>query len=185
MKFFPKFTLLSIIALLAAALSSCQQSPPIKGLPKRLPVINLHGSAETPPHSMAQNEYPFDENGDYKTEWLASNGGGSSGDIDDRTWRSSHGGEPTPQRDYTPPPKKKPVSKKTTSSSRSSSTKSKSKSGSSKSKSAPRSSSYTVKSGDTLSRIAARNGTTVSKLKAANGLKSDAIRSGKTLKIPR
>ena len=45
--------------------------------------------------------------------------------------------------------------------------------------------SYTIKQGDSLSAIAKRNGTTVAKLKAANGLKSDLIRAGKTLKIPR
>jgi LysM repeat protein len=36
-----------------------------------------------------------------------------------------------------------------------------------------------------LSGIARRYGTTVSKIKAANGLKSDMIRDGKTLRIPR
>jgi len=147
---------------LALVLSSCG-GPSIKGLPKNLPVINLNGSKETPPHSMAQNEYPFDANGDYKSEWVA---GGSSGkpEADYTSWRSSHGGEPTPQRDYTPPKKKKP----------SSSSKSKSKGGS-----------YTIKAGDSLSVIAAKNGTTVAKLRAANGLKGDMIRAGKSLKIPK
>ncbi|MBE7493426.1 MAG: LysM peptidoglycan-binding domain-containing protein [Verrucomicrobiaceae bacterium] len=149
-------------AVLAAFLPSCT-GPTIKGLPKNLPVINLHGSKETPPHSMAKNEYPFDENGDYKTSWVS---GGSAPEADYRSWRSSHGGEPTPHRDYKPPAKKK-------------STSSKSKSKSSKG------GSYTIKPGDSLSTIAARNGTTVAKLKAANGLKSDLIRAGKTLKIPK
>ena len=149
---------------LSLALCSCG-GPSIKGLPKNLPVINLHGSKETPPHAMDQKDYPFDENGDYKTEWAA--GGGSSkpaSEADFGSWRSSHGGEPTPQKDYTPPKKKKT----------SSSSKSKSKGGS-----------YTIKSGDSLSVIAAKNGTTVAKLKAANGLKGDMIRAGKTLKIPK
>ncbi|MBL9132936.1 MAG: LysM peptidoglycan-binding domain-containing protein [Verrucomicrobiaceae bacterium] len=154
---------LSIIcAIFAAALPSCT-GPQIKGLPKNLPVINLHGSKETPPHAMAKNEYPFDENGDYKTDWVAGGGSGKP-ESDYTSWRSSHGGEPTPHRDYSPPKKK---------------TSSKSKSKSSKG------GSYTIKSGDSLSVIAARNGTTVAKLKAANGLKNDMIRAGKTLKIPK
>lgn len=149
-------------AALALTLASCT-GPRIKGLPANLPVINLHGSKETPPHSMAKNEYPFDENGDYKSDWVASGGSTKTNESDYGSWRSSHGGEPTPDKDYTPPKKKK-----------SSGSKSKSKGGS-----------YTIKSGDSLSVIAAKNGTTVAKLKAANGLSSDLIRAGKTLKIPK
>ncbi len=44
---------------------------------------------------------------------------------------------------------------------------------------------HTIRPGDTLGGIARKYGTTVAKLKAANGLKSDLIRAGKTLKIPR
>ena len=156
----PLFVVGSIVMV---SLSSCS-GPKIKGLPKKLPVINLHGSKETPPHSMAKNEYPFDSNGDYKSEWAAGSSRPAS-ESDYSSWRSSHGGEPTPKKDYSPPAKKK----KTTSSS----------------KSSGKSSSYTIKSGDSLSTIAARNKTTVAKIKAANGLKSDLIRAGKTLKIPK
>jgi len=158
-----KLTLTATSLLAAALLSSCA-GPSIKGLPRNLPVINLHGTKETPPHTMAKNEYPFDANGDYKSEWVSAGGGSSASESDITSWRSSHGGVPTPHKDYTPPKKKKS----------SSSSKSKSKGGS-----------YTIKQGDSLSVIAARNGTTVAKLKAANGLKSDMIRAGKTLKIPK
>ena len=147
-------------SLLAAVLLSSCSGPSIKGLPRNLPVINLHGTKETPP----QKEYPFDPNGDYKTEWVSAGGGTSAPESDYSSWRSSHGGAPTPGKDYTPPKKKKS----------SSSSKSKGKGGS-----------YTIKQGDSLSVIAARNGTTVAKLKAANGLKNDFIRAGKTLKIPK
>ncbi len=44
---------------------------------------------------------------------------------------------------------------------------------------------YTVKSGDTLSQIAEKQHTSVSKIKKANGLRSDMIRAGQVLKIPR
>jgi len=168
----PSLPLFACLAL-AALLSSCDSTPRIKGLPSRLATINLHGSKETPAHAMAKNEYPVDENGDYRSEWVR---GGAVADTDDSSWRSSHGGSPTPQRDYTPPARKKSTSSKS---------KSKSKVASLKSKSSSKGGSYTIKSGDSLSTIAARNGTTVAKLKAANGLKNDMIRAGKTLKIPR
>lgn len=149
-----------VVITVAALLASCQSSTHIKGLPKVLPVINLHGSSSTPPHSMSHADYPFAANGDYKSDWAAEGGQGAG--MDYSAWRSSHGG----------------------SSSRFRSRASKSKSSSSK-KSAGRSGSYTIKRGDTLGAIARRNGTTVAKIKAANGLKSDLIRAGKTLKIPR
>lgn len=150
------FTTCPVLLLLA----SCENSGHIKGLPKDLPVINLHGSPSTPPHGMAHRDYPFADNGDYKSDWAAEGGMGAG--MDYSSWRSSHGG----------------------SSSRSSSRK---KTASSKSKSSSNKGggSYTIKGGDTLGAIARRNGTTVAKLKAANGLKSDMIRAGKTLKIPK
>lgn len=143
---------LAVVGVLAFA--ACQQSAHIKGLPRDLPVINLHDSPSTPAHSMSHADYPFADNGDYKSDW-ASEGGQGAG-MDYSSWRSSHG----------------------TSSSRSSSKKKTSSKSSSKGRS------YTIKSGDTLGAIARRNGTSVAKLKAANGLKSDMIRAGKTLKIP-
>jgi nucleoid-associated protein YgaU len=144
-------------------LAACENSAHIKGLPKDLPVINLHGSPNTPAHSLGHADYPFAENGDYKTDWAAEGGQGAG--MDYSSWRSSHGGA----------------------SSRSSSKKkASSKSGgkSSGGKSSHSRGSYTIKSGDSLGTIARKNGTTVAKLKAANGLSSDRIRAGKTLKIP-
>jgi hypothetical protein len=157
-----KTSLITTNLLAAALLSSCS-GPSIQGLPKNLPVINLHGNKNTPPHTMAKNEYPFDEDGTYRSEWVAAGGGRSAAESDNTSWRTSHGGAPTPDKDYTPTKKRK-----------FSTSKSKIKGGS-----------YTIKQGDSLSAIAKRNGTTVAKLKAANGLKSDLIRAGKTLKIPR
>lgn len=144
-------------------LAACENSSHIKGLPKVLPVINLHASPSTPAHSMGHADYPFADNGDYKSDWAAEGGQGAG--MDYSSWRSSHG----------------------SSSSRSSSkkkTSSKSGGKSSGSKTSRKGGSYTIKSGDNLGSIARRHGTTVSKLKAANGLSSDLIRAGKTLKIP-
>ena len=44
---------------------------------------------------------------------------------------------------------------------------------------------YKVRSGDTLSQIADRHRTTVTKIKKANGLRSNLIRPGQVLKIPK
>lgn len=112
---------------------------------------------------MGHSDYPFADNGDYKSDWAAEGGQGAG--MDYSSWRTSHG----------------------SSSSRSSSKKktaSKSRGKSSGSKTSRKGGSYTIKSGDNLGAIARKNGTTVAKLKAANGLSSDMIRAGKTLKIP-
>lgn len=145
--------------VLMLLLASCENSTSIKGLPKNLPVINLHGSPSTPSHSMAHADYPFADNGDYKSDWAAEGGQGAG--MDYSSWRSSHGSSSS-----------RNSSKKKTSSKTSS-------------KSTGRGGSYTIKSGDNLGAIARKNGTTVAKLKAANGLSGDMIRAGKTLKIPK
>jgi hypothetical protein len=150
------------LILASLLLASCGSSPRIKGLPKNLPPINLHGSSTTPSHSMERKDYPFDPvTGDYMLAW-ASEGerAASASDID--SWSRSHGGSVSRRN---PSPVRKVSSKKGTSS----------RSGGS----------YTIKRGDTLGAIARKHGTTVSKLKAANGLSSDFIREGRTLKIPR
>jgi nucleoid-associated protein YgaU len=150
------------VVALAVLLAACQNSTHIKGLPKVLPVINLHGSTSTPAHGMAHSDYPFEPDGDYSTAWAAE--GGQSAGTDYSSWRTSHGGS---------------------SSRGSSSSKKKTSSSKSKSKSSGKTGSYAIKSGDTLSTIARKNGTTVAKIKAANGLSGDMIRAGKTLKIPK
>lgn len=147
-------TVLGALAL-AGFLASCGSSS-TRGVPRNLPKIDLQGSAQTPAHSMARKDYPFDGNGNYVTAWAAE-GETAASSADVARWQSSHGGSVS---------RKQPsrVTKVTTRS---------------------RTSTYTIKSGDTLSGIARKNGTTVAKLKVANGLKSDLIRAGKTLKIPR
>lgn len=150
--------------VLPLLMASCGSSPP-RGLPRKLPVINLNGSPQTPPHSMEKKDYPFDPNGNYVTAWAAE-GERAASDDDVARWQASHGGSVSRKQ---PSPVMKVSSKKKT-------TSSKSKGGSS---------SYTIKAGDNLGAIARKNNTTVAKIKAANGLKSDMIRAGKTLKIPR
>jgi nucleoid-associated protein YgaU len=150
----PLFLLL--LAALACQMSACSSRP--RGLPKTLPAIKLKDSPQTPPHSMARKDYPFDANGNYVTAWAAE-GEPAATASDIERWRTSHGGsvskrQPSPVRKVAPA------------------------SGGSRG-------THTIRSGDTLGSIARKYGTTVAKLKAANGLKSDLIRAGKTLKIPR
>lgn len=162
---------LRLAALCAAGLplllGSCSSSPEMKGLPARLPEIALSGSTATPPHSMASYEYPFDSGGSYVTDWAAEgerragrSARATRGDV--QKWSGSHGGSAS-------------KSSRTSGTSAASKTKSKTTGGTR----------YTVKKGDTLGAIAARNRTSVKALKSANGLKSDLIRVGQTLRIPR
>ncbi len=157
-------------AAAALLLASCETSSSIKGLPKDLPIINLHGSPSTPAHGMSHADYPFDPDGGYNVAWAAEGGQGAG--MDYSSWQSSHGGASSRS-------KSSAAKKKTTSSS-----KSKAKV-TSKTGSKGGGGTYAIKSGDTLGAIARKNGTTVAKLKAANGLSGDMIRAGKTLKIPR
>lgn len=156
-------------AAVALLLASCETSSTIKGLPKDLPVINLHGSPSTPPHGMGHADYPFNPDGSYNNAWAAEGGQGAG--MDYSSWRSSHGSSSSRSSSRSSSSKKKTAT----------SSRSKSKSGGSKSGGGT----YAIKSGDTLGAIARKNGTTVAKLKAANGLSGDMIRAGKTLKIPR
>jgi LysM repeat protein len=156
------------LVILPAVLASCGSSPKIKGLPRKLPVIDLYGSAQTPAHSMEKKDYPFSPDGSYVTAW-ASEGSTSTSQSDFESWRSSHDGSVSRRNPS-------PVRKVSSSSSAKKKT---------AAKSSGRSGSYTIKKGDTLGAIAKRNGTTVAKIKAANGMSSDFIREGKALKIPK
>lgn len=158
-------------AAAALLLASCETSSSIKGLPKELPIINLHGSPSTPPHGMGHADYPFNPDGGYNVAWAAEGGQGAG--MDYSSWRSSHGGSSSRSKSSS-------SKKKTTTSS-----KSKSKSGSGSKGKSGGGGTYAIKSGDTLGAIARKNGTTVAKLKAANGMTGDMIRAGKTLKIPK
>ena len=148
-----------LAAGLALLLNACSSSPKIKGVPSNLPSININGSANTPSHNMARADYPFDSNGNYVTAWAAE-GSSSAGPSDYRSSSSRR-------------------SKPTTTSSRKSSSSTKARTSSTASRR------HTVKSGDSLWSIARKYGSSVAKIKSANGLKSDTIRDGRSLVIPR
>jgi LysM domain len=159
--------------VLMLSLSSCSSSK-IEGIPSNLPKITLHGTTATPKHNLAKEDYPFDENGRYVSEWAAAGerraGRSAANSSDVSKWSGSYGGSATG--------KKRTVAKTSSSKSKSGS---KSKVASSSKKGGR---SYTVKKGDTLSAIASRNSTSVAKIKSANGMSSDFLSIGKVLRIP-
>ncbi len=163
----------SILLTAAALLLASCKSNKVPGVPKVLPTVPLYGSTATPSHSMSASEYPFAPNGDYVTSWAAA-GGGPAAASDYNSWRTSHGGSSS-SRGVT---KVSAPKKASASASRAKSTKA-------KTTAASRSVRHTVKGGDTLSGIARRYGSSVAKIKAANGLRSDMIRPGQTLSVPK
>lgn len=172
------------LAALPLWFAACS-STDIEGLPENLPEIALSGSSATPAHHLATYEYPFDSSGNYVSDWAAEgeHRAGRSAratSADERKWTGSHGGRVTGVSSS-----KKKSSSKTSKSKSGTSTKSGTKAKSGTKPKSGASVKYVVKKGDTVERIAGRYGTTVSKLKAANGLKSDLIRIGQTLTIPK
>jgi LysM repeat protein len=186
-----RLTVACVLRILPLWLVSCSSKPKIAGIPDVLPDIPLAGTPATPPHHMASYEYPFDSGGNYVAEWAAE-GERRAGrspfatSADEERWSSSHGGRvsgpskvpaslksktvtsrsKTPTRDDSSPPKKKAPAGPSAAT----------KAGATK---------YVVKKGDTVERIAARFHISVRSLMAANGMKSDFLRDGRVLKIPR
>lgn len=179
--FASRTAVLALIALLAI-LNSCTSTT---DLPKNLPDIALNSSPATPPHHMASYDYPFDSSGNYVSAWAAE-GERRAGrspiatNSDQESWKKSHSSRGSSSK-----------SKKSSSTKSKSSSTSKKKSGSDSkptkttTKKSSGSTRHVVKSSDTLSGIARKYGTTVSKIKSANGLKSDTIRNGAVLVIPK
>lgn len=109
----------------------------------------------TPPHNMSRGEYPFDEQGNYRRDWVKK-GGNSSGASSSSS--SSSSSSPASRPPAPAPAPSKPAS------------------------GAARY--HTVAPGDTLFSISRRYGVTVAQLKMTNGLTSDLIRIGQSLRLP-
>jgi LysM repeat protein len=159
------------------------------------------GGSDTPSHSMSRSEYPFDEDGNYREDWVRGGGSSSSSSSSGREVVDLTVDNPpspflgtTDPRDtytYNPPKKSSSSTRSSSSSSRSSTKSSSSRTASSKSKPkpkkpVPKSSVVTVKKGDTLYGLALRHKTSVKAIQAANGLGSSTnLREGRALKIPK
>lgn len=125
-------------------------------------------------HGLQKKEYPFDDEGNYRKDWVRNKTSGrtrssyrdttpdASPTEVAQTGASTPGATSYPNyQDITPatspaPPAPVPASPKY----------------------------HKVVSGDTLYSLANRYGTTVNSLKRTNGLTSDSIRKGQTLRIP-
>lgn len=168
----PPPTLLSCLALTAAAMvlvgcGSTQQNMSL-----------TVDSMATPPHNMSFADYPFDANGRYVDSWAAQGARRYGSRVN------------TDRQDHGRAPRKKPVASKPKPSS--SRPKSASAGGTAKkpvgspTKRPPTTArSHMVKTGDTLYSLSRRYGVSVQSIKNANGLKSDSIRDGRKLVIPR
>ncbi|MFT5467471.1 MAG: nucleoid-associated protein YgaU [Verrucomicrobiales bacterium] len=122
------------------------------------------GNLATPNHSLSKSDYPFDEQGNYREDWVRYPGGASTGSSSSKKKSSSSSGS---SRTTSSTPKPAPAPKPTPSPS-----------------SSPTSRTYTVVSGDTLWGISRQYGVTVPSLQAKNGITTTNIRPGQRLKIP-
>lgn len=136
----------------------------------------------TPPHNMSAYEYPFDDDGTYRKDWVTNKSAqrerrrsSASAPTPTRTQAppvmaqappQAYTPAPTPQQAYTPPPSR-PAPAPTPAP-------------------APKPAAryHTVAKGDTLFSLSRRYSVSVGQIKATNGLTSDLIRIGQTLRLP-
>lgn len=163
------------------------------------PSVAVSGDLATPSHSLAKNEYPFDEKGNYREDWVSYGGSstGSSKRSSSRSVSSSLSSSSKKREVEEAATSSKPAPKVT------STPKASSGSSSSASTAAPKVTAttetpkveptppvprkemyHTVSSGETLWSISRKYGVSVTALKQENGLKTDVIRLGANLKIP-
>lgn len=129
-------------------------------------------------HGLEKKEYPFDDEGNYRKDWVRNKTKGrtrSSYDIPDEASAAQVDTE-VAQAGNTAYPSDQDLA------SGGGAATSSSTEPAASSASAPRY--HTVAPGDTLYSLANRYGTSVNELKRANGLTSDAIRRGQTLRVP-
>jgi LysM repeat protein len=150
-----RLSLLGLTATAALLMSGCGSTQQHMNLSAE--------SLATPPHNMSHVDYPFDPSGHYVDSWAAMGAGRYGHRVN--TDRQDAGR--TPRK--TTPPKAKPSSRPK------SSTK----------KPATKARTHTVRPGESLYSLSRRYGVSMQALKRANGLKSDLIRDGRKLVIPR
>jgi LysM repeat protein len=199
-KIIPRTVTRGLLVVIATALGACT-SPQQK-------MTMTPESIATPPHRMPRAEYPFDASGRYVDAWAAEGAVRYGRRINtDRSEDGrneptapperrplvipvAHSDQPTPTAanrtaasptkkstaSSTPPPPRKTTAKPTAKPTAKTTAKTAAKT---------RSTSHIVKRGDSLSSLSKRYGVSVQALKKANSLKSNMIRDGRKLVIPR
>ena len=194
-KIIPRTVARGLLVVIAATVGACTA-------PKQKLTLTPESIA-TPPHRMPRAEYPFDASGRYVDAWAEGavrygrrvNTDRSEDGRNEPTApperrplvipvsQSSQPTAITASRPATSPPKKStasstpPTPRKTTAKPTAKNT--------AKTATKTRSTSHIVKRGDSLSSLSKRYGVTIQALKKANGLKSNMIRDGRKLVIPR
>ncbi|MCB1062203.1 MAG: LysM peptidoglycan-binding domain-containing protein [Verrucomicrobiae bacterium] len=172
------------LCLLAMAAASCAGKPDYDKLNANAAKL------ATPPHNLSAYDYPFDDDGTYRKDWV-TNKNATRG----KRWRPATTSPPPPQpstppqapmvassQQQLPPPPRQP----TYAPPPPSITPPQAPRPSPPPAAAPKPAAryHTVAKGDTLYSISRRYGATVPQLKSTNGLTSDVIRIGQTLRLP-
>ena len=143
------------------------------------------GKLATPPHNLSAHDYPFDDDGTYRKDWVTDknakrpkkwfkkspgSSSSSSATVAMNTPPPPRPSSTSPPPSISPPPSPRPAptaapppAPKPT---------------------PPKARYHTVAKGDTLFAISRRYGVSVARIKSTNGLSSDLIRIGQTLRIP-
>lgn len=173
-----KFRALALFVLPALLLST--------GCASKKPAYTRVGYDETklatPPHDLSAHDYPFDDDGTYRKDWVTDKNAkrpkkwfkkpsGSSSPSSSTVAMNTPPPPPrttstAPPPSISPPPAPRPAPAPAPK------------------PPPPKARYHTVTKGDTLFAISRRYGVSVSRIKSTNGLSSDLIRIGQTLRIP-
>lgn len=148
----------------------------------------------TPPHNLSAAEYPFDDDGTYRKDWVAnpaatrrsgrrSNPAPTPAPAPARQEAPAYAYQPPPSAPANPAPYPAAPAPRPTAPPPAPSPRPTPKPAPAPAKAAA-ARYHTVAKGDTLFSISRRYNVTVPKLKSTNGLSSDTIRIGQTLRIP-
>tara|TARA_R110000850_G_scaffold66959_27_gene148644 strand:+ start:2788 stop:3318 length:531 start_codon:yes stop_codon:yes gene_type:complete len=124
-------------------------------------------------HGLTKSDYPFDDSGDYRKDWVKSKTSGRTQSSYDRP-----NPKPTSNTQSMATVTGTPVANSSDSSSGSSALRASSVA----TDSSP--TYHKVNSGDTLFSLSSKYGASVAEIKRVNGMTSDTIRTGQSLRIP-
>jgi LysM repeat protein len=164
------------VSLLFAPLVLCQCSSLTQP-------IAVEGELSSPETSLPRYEYPFDESGRYREDWVGTprKGSGSAGSgsrIRSTLSPVRHSSASSTRTNSAPTPSPTPISNPPAL------TPAPSPLLASASTGARRQEYHTVTRGDTLWSISRQYGISVSDLKTQNGISADSIRAGEVIRLP-